>query len=102
MTQPTLCVASIEPGRLTLAFRHAGAWRAVRSRRVQGSPADGLAGALMQEAAASGVPGGGALYLIGEDVAVLPPFTIPGWSVARLSDGSALPGRELVAAAQGR
>lgn len=98
MVQRTLCVASIEPGRLTLAFRHAGAWLAVRGRRVQGSPADGLAGALIQEAAASGVPGGGALYLVGEDVAALPPFTIPGWSVVRLSDGSATPPRGLAAA----
>ena len=84
----TFCVASVEPGRLTLAFRHAGAWSAVRSRRVDGAPTDGLAGALMQEAAAGGVPGGGTLYLIGEDLGALPAFTIPGWRVVRLSDGS--------------
>jgi hypothetical protein len=87
--EPTFCVASIEPGRLTLAFRHAGAWQAVRSRRVEGSPIDGLAGALLQEAAAGGVPSGGALYLVGENLGALPAFSIPGWKVMRLNDGPA-------------
>lgn len=86
----TFCVASIEPGRLTFAFRHQGAWAGVRSRRVEGSAVDGLAGALVQEAAVSGVPGGGTLYLIGEDLGTLPAFGIPGWQVQRLSDGSAV------------
>jgi hypothetical protein len=100
----TFCVASIEPGRLTLAFRHAGAWQAVRSRRVEGSPIDGLAGALLQEAAAAGVPSGGALYLVGEDLAALPAFSIPGWKVVRLSDGRASPahGSRLAAASGSR
>jgi hypothetical protein len=85
----TFCVASIEPGRLTLAFRHAGAWAGVRTRRVEGSVIDGLAGALVQEAAVSGVPAGGTLYLIGEDLGSQPAFGIPGWQVQRLSDGAA-------------
>jgi hypothetical protein len=87
----TFCVASTEPGRLTLAFRHERTWAGVRSRRVEGSPIDGLAGALVQEAAVSGVPGGGTLYLIGEDVGALPAFGIPGWQVQRLNDGAAMP-----------
>jgi hypothetical protein len=102
LAEATFCVASSEPGRLTLAFRHAGAWAALRSRRVDGAPTDGLAGALMQEAAAGGVPAGGTLYLIGEDLGALPAFSIPGWKVVRLNDGSALrpPAGDLVALAQ--
>jgi hypothetical protein len=72
---------------LTLAFRHAGAWAAVRGRRIEGSATDGLAGALMQEAAAAAVPAGGTLYLVGEDVSSLPSFSIPGWKVRRIDDG---------------
>jgi hypothetical protein len=89
LKDPTFCLASLEPGRVTLAFRQAGAWKAVRSRRVEGPATDGLAGALTQEAAAAGVAGGGTLYLVGEDVAALPSFGIPGWKVERIDDGTA-------------
>jgi hypothetical protein len=89
LKDPTFCLASLEPGRVTLAFREAGAWKAVRGRRVDGLGTEGLAGALMQEAAAAGVAGGGTLYVVGEDIAALPSFGIPGWKVERINDGTA-------------
>ena len=87
LSAPTLCVASVEPDRLTLAFRQGGAWLAVRSRRVDGQAVEGLAAALRQEAAAGGVTGGGTLYLVGEGVGALPAFALPEWNIERLEEG---------------
>jgi hypothetical protein len=99
------CLASLEPGRLTLAFRNESGWLAVRTRRVNGNPLEALAGVLRQEAAAAGAADGGALYLIADAATSLPSFSLPNWKVTRLNDGaagSATPGRALarVAAAE--
>ena len=80
------CLASVEPGRLTLAFRSPAGWTAVRSRRSDAPLAEALPAALKQESAAGGATSGGMLYLVGEDVAQLAPFAIPGWQVKRLSE----------------
>jgi hypothetical protein len=80
------CLASVEPGRLTLAFRAPGGWTAVRSRRNDASLAEALPAALKQESVAGGSTSAGTLYLVGEDIAQLPQFAIPGWQVARLSE----------------
>jgi hypothetical protein len=82
----TFCLASVEPGRLTLAFREPAGWTAVRSRRSDGSLAEALPAALKQESVAGGSTPAGALYLVGEDIARLPPFAVPGWQVTRLSE----------------
>lgn len=83
------CLASLEPGRLTLAFRREGGWLAVRTRRVNGNPLEALAGVLRQEAAAAGAPDGGSLYLIADAAASLPSIHLPNWKVTRLDDGIA-------------
>ncbi|HXV08017.1 MAG TPA: hypothetical protein VD791_08300, partial [Burkholderiales bacterium] len=76
----------MEPGRFTLAFRSPAGWTAVRSRRSDAALAEALPAALKQESAAGGSIAAGTLYLVGEDIAQLPPFAIPGWQVARLSE----------------
>jgi hypothetical protein len=80
------CLASVEPGRLTLAFRAPASWTAVRSRRSDVPLAEALPAALKQESLAGGSTLAGTLYLVGEDIARLPPFAIPGWQVTRLSE----------------
>lgn len=80
------CLASEEPGRLTLAFRSPGGWTAVRSRRSDAPLAEALPVALKQESVAGSSTPAGTLYLVGEDIARLPPFVIPGWQVTRLSE----------------
>lgn len=80
------CLASVEPGRLTLAFRASAGWTAVRSRRNDAPLAEALPAAMKQESAASGSTSAGTLYLVGEDIGQLPLFAIPGWQVARLSE----------------
>ena len=80
------CLASVEPGRVTLAFRSPAGWTAVRSRRSDAALAEELPAALKQESAAGGSTPAGTLYLVGEDIARLPPFAIPGWQVTRLSE----------------
>jgi hypothetical protein len=92
------CLASLEPGRLTLAFRNEAGWLAVRTRRVNGNPLEALSGVLRQEAAAAGAADGGTLYLIADAAAALPSFSSPSWKVTRLDDGGAggvAPGRAL-------
>ena len=85
------CLASIEPGRLTLAFHAAAGWLSVRSRRLDGSVAEELPGILKQEAAAGSVAEGGTLYLAGEDVAGVASLRVPGWRIARLAEDAMRP-----------
>ena len=85
------CLASIEPGRLTLAFHAAAGWLSVRSRRLDGSVAEELPGILKQEAAAGSVAEGGILYLAGEDVAGVASLRVPGWRIARLAEDAMRP-----------
>jgi len=82
------CLASLEPGRLTCAFHDASGWIAVRTRRVEGSPAEWLAGALKQEAATAGAADGGRLYLVADDLAQIGSYTSPTWQITRLADGA--------------
>jgi hypothetical protein len=83
------CLASLEPGRLTLAFRNESGWLAVRTRRVNGNPLEALSGVLRQEAAAAGAADGGTLYMIADAAAALPSFSLPNWQITRLDDGAA-------------
>ena len=83
------CLASLEPGRLTLAFRNESGWLAVRTRRVNGNPLEALSGVLRQEAAAAGAADGGTLYMIADAAHALPSFSLPNWKVTRLDDGGA-------------
>jgi hypothetical protein len=85
------CLATAEPGRLTLAFHAASGWVSVRSRRMDGSLAQELPAALKQEAAASAIAEGGSLYLAAEELAGLGPFSVPGWRVIRLAENSVRP-----------
>jgi hypothetical protein len=82
------CLASLEPARLTLAFRNEAGWLAVRTRRVNGDPLEALSAVLRQEATAAGAADGGTLYLIADSAAALPSFGLPNWKVTRLFDGA--------------
>jgi hypothetical protein len=96
MKEQVFCLASLEPGRLTLAFHGEDGWIAVRARRVNGALEDSLASVLRQEAAAVGAVDGGTLYLIAEDTAAPPPFVLHSWQVTPLDDfrrQPATPGR---------
>jgi hypothetical protein len=86
-----LCLANVEPGRVTFAFHGRAGWRAVRSRRMEGPLAELLPTLLKQEASACGVQEGGALYLCaprGQDRASL---QVPGWKVMLLAEIDAPP-----------
>jgi hypothetical protein len=85
------CLASVEPGRLTLAFHNAEGWLSVRSRRLDGGVAEELPAMLKQEAAAGAVAEGGTLYLAGEDVTGIVTLRIPGWRLARLAEDAVRP-----------
>jgi hypothetical protein len=85
------CLASLEPGRLTLAFHAAAGWLSVRSRRMEGSLAEELPAALKQETTAGAGADGGSLYLVGEELAGLAPFGVPGWRITRLAENGARP-----------
>lgn len=87
LREPVFCLASLEPGRLTLAFRNDSGWLAVRTRRVNGNPLEALSGLLRQEAAAAGAADGGTLYMIADAAAALPAVNLPSWKVTRLDDG---------------
>jgi len=84
------CLANVEAGRLTFAFRGSGGWRAVRSRRADGPLHELLPTLLKQEASASGVPEGGTLYLCAPQVREHANMLVPGWKVLLL-DEAALP-----------
>jgi len=87
--EPVFCLASLEPGRLTLAFHDDAGWLAVRTRRLNGNPLESLSGVLRQEAAAAGAADGGTLYMIADGAASMPAFSLPNWSITRLDDGGA-------------
>lgn len=89
LSERVFCLASLEPGRLTLAFRNESGWLAVRTRRVNGNPLEALAGVLRQEAAAAGAGDGGCLYLIADAATSLPSIYLPNWKTTRLNDGTA-------------
>jgi len=80
------CLASVEPGRLTLAFHADVGWLSVRSRRLDSSAAEELPAMLKQEAAAGAVAEGGTLYLAGEDTTAIASLRVSGWRVARLAE----------------
>lgn len=86
LSEAAFALASVEPGRLTLAFRSAPGWTSVRSRRVDTPLSEALTLALKQESAVAGSASAGVLYLVGEDVAQLPSFAVPGWNVTLLSE----------------
>lgn len=88
LRERAFCLASVEPGRLTLAFRAAAGWTAVRSRRSDVPVTEALPAALKQESAAGGATSLGALYVIGEDLAQLPPLAIAGWKITHLSENA--------------
>jgi hypothetical protein len=83
-------LASVEPGRLTLAFRGEGGWSAIRSRRIDTPLSEALALALKQESAVPGAATAGTLYVAGEEVAQSPSLAVPGWKVTLLSEEAPL------------
>jgi hypothetical protein len=91
LRERVFCLASLEPGRVTCAFRDASGWIAVRTRRVEGSPSEWLGGALKQEAAAAGATDGGRLYLVADDPAQIGAWSPAAWQVTRLSDAAGPP-----------
>jgi hypothetical protein len=86
LKERSFCFASIEPGRLTLAFHGADGWQALRGRHTCEAPSEELAVALRQEAAAAGATANGTLYLAGENLSEVAPFTISGWKIVRLDE----------------
>lgn len=84
------CLASVESGRVTFAFRARTGWLAVRSRRMEGPFQDLLPTLLKQEASAGGAPEGGLLYLcvpqLEDDASLL----VPGWKLIPLSEATVL------------
>jgi hypothetical protein len=86
LKQASFCLVSLEAGRMTLGFRGPQGWEAVRRRRVAGAMGDELSNALRQEVAASGTSANGTLYLAGEELADMPPLSLPGWKVVRLDE----------------
>jgi len=73
--------ARLEPGRLTVGLRQAGAWGVVRTRRLDASAGEALGGALRQEALACGMAPQGVVYLVDGAGSVQ---SIPGWRTVRL------------------
>ena len=85
------CLASVEAGRLTFAFRGRAGWRAVRSRRVDGALDELLPTLLKQEASAAGVQEGGILYLCAPNVREFAGTPVPGWKLVLLADAAPPP-----------
>jgi hypothetical protein len=103
LRERAFCFASLEPGRMTLAFHGAHGWDAVRGRRAANGVIDELAGALRQEAAAAGAGATSTVYLVGEDLASPLPSSVAGWKVVRLEQavgGSRWPGGARAAVAR--
>lgn len=88
------CVAHLEPGRMTLAFRGASGWLGIRTVRMQEAGTAELAAGLRQEAAAIGAPAGGPLFLIGREEMLRRIGSLPGWNVVRHVDGRSGDGRQ--------
>jgi hypothetical protein len=80
------CLATAEPGRITLAFRSRAGWQAVRSRRSEGPLSESLPVLLKQEAAAGPAPEGGVLYLCAADSLDVTAFAVRGWRLIRLAN----------------
>ena len=85
------CLASVEAGRVTFAFRGRTGWRAVRSRRVDGALDELLPNLLKQEASAAGVQEGGILYLCAPNVRQYAGIPVPGWKLVLLADAAPPP-----------
>jgi len=88
LKERAFCFASLESGRMTLAFHGALGWEAVRGRRTAQAVGDELARALRQEAAAAGADRAGTVYLAGDDLAPLGPVSVVGWKVVRLDEAA--------------
>jgi hypothetical protein len=84
LAEREFCLATVESGRVSFAFRGRGGWSAVRSRRMEGPLAEALPTLLKQEAVAASVADGGVLYLCAAGLADQPPFSVPGWRLIRL------------------
>jgi hypothetical protein len=89
LKESSFCFASLEAGRLMLAFYGDRGWCAVRGRLLGDAPGEELAAALKQEAAASGASANGTLYLTADDLGDLPPFSVSGWKIVRLATPAA-------------
>jgi hypothetical protein len=85
------CLANVEAGRVTFAFRARAGWRAVRSRRMEGPLSELLPTLLKQEASASGVQEGGVLYLCAPHVQDHASLLVPGWKVVLLAEAAPPP-----------
>jgi hypothetical protein len=86
LKEKVFCLATAEPGRISLAFRSRTGWQAVRSRRVDGPLPETLPTLLKQEAAAGSAPDGGVLYLCAAGINQVPPFMVQGWRLVRLGE----------------
>jgi hypothetical protein len=86
-----LCLANVEAGRVTFAFRGQLGWRAVRSRRMDGALSELLPTLLKQEASAAGVQEGGILYLCAPHIQDHASLLIPGWKVTLLAEAAPPP-----------
>jgi hypothetical protein len=86
LKENVFCLATAEPGRISLAFRSRSGWQAVRSRRLDGPLPETLPTLLKQEAAAGSVPEGGVLYLCAAGINQVPPFMVQGWRLVRLGE----------------
>ena len=86
LAEREFCLAMVELGRVSFAFRGRNGWAAVRSRRMEGTLAEALPTLLKQEAIAASVADGGVLYLCAAGLADVPPFSVPGWRVIRFMD----------------
>ena len=84
LTEPEFCLATVEPGRITFAFRTSTGWTAVRGRRMDGALPEVLPTLLKQEAIASSVADAGTIYLCAAGLEDVPPFGVPGWKLVRL------------------
>jgi hypothetical protein len=84
------CLANVEGGRVTFAFRTGAGWHAIRSRRINGLLPDDLPTLLKQEASACGAAESGVLYLCARDALASSDIAIPGWKVTKLADSDAL------------
>ena len=86
LKEQEFCLATAEPGRISLAFRARTGWQAVRSRRSEGSLTEALPTLLKQEAVASSAPDGGVLYLCAANTIELPSLAVQGWRLIRLAE----------------
>jgi hypothetical protein len=83
------CLANLENGRVTFAFRAPSGWHAIRSRRTDGV-ADDLPTLLKQEASACGAAESGVLYLCAKEESAFQDVAVPGWKLIKLTDVSGL------------